>query len=559
MKQSLISNIFKRALLALLGAALTAGGVVAQSPKPGPVRPATPQVPFNDAVRFLEQASFGPTPGLINRVQDYGFDNYLEQEFAAPMSLYPDLPAFPLDSSIGCPSGSDPNCFRDNYTMYPLQVRFFMNALYGDDQLRQRVAFALHQILVTSGVQIQQPSSMVPYLNLLARNAFGNYRQLLYDMTLNPAMGDYLDMVNNDRNAPNENYAREVLQLFSIGLLKMNLDGSLQLDSDNNPIPTYDQNTVIAFAKMFTGWTYAPLPGATSQWRNPENYLPPMVAFESRHDKTAKTLLNGLVTATNQTAKKDLNTAIDNIFKHPNVGPFICKQLIQHLVTSNPTPAYVARVATVFNNNGAGVRGDMKAVVKAILLDAEARCPDPATCAASTATNYGHLREPLLFMTNILRAFDATSDGISLSDRAKNMGQEPFMSASVFNYYRPGYIVPGTSVLGPEFTIQTSSAAINRANFVNTMVFSRINVSGSTGTQISLTRMQALSQSDATAGLLVNELDSLLMHSTLSTAMRTKIMQTVSALPSATAADHLKRAQWAMYLVLTSSQYQVAR
>jgi uncharacterized protein (DUF1800 family) len=537
--------------------------VAGQSPTKGPApKPAAPLVTESDAVRFLEQATFGPNSPLINRVQSAGIKDVLQDEFSVPMSLYPDLPVFPSDSAIGCPTGSDPNCFRDNYTMFPLQVKFFLNALYGDDQLRQRVAFALHQIFVVSGVSISQPSSVAPYLNLFARGAFGNYRQLLYDVTLNPAMGNYLDMVNNDKRccgaSPNENYAREVLQLFSIGLYKLNQDGTLQLDGMGQPIPTYDQNTIIGFAKIFTGWTYAPLPGAPSQWTNPENYLAPMVAFQNHHDISAKPLLNGVTSVANQTAKKDLVFALDNIFNHPNVAPFICKQLIQNLVTSNPTPGYVSRISAVFNNNGAGVRGDLKAVVSAILLDQEARCDDVATCASTTDVNYGHLRPPVLFITNILRAFNPASDGVGLSDRARNMGQEPFNPPTVFSYYRPNYAIPGTTLLGPEFYIQSSSAAINRANFSNTMVFSRIGVFPA-GTAIDLTGLQALSTSDGSGAAVVNELDRLLMHGTMSAAMRTKILQTITALPGVTAADHLKRARWALYLVTTSSQYQVAR
>jgi uncharacterized protein (DUF1800 family) len=324
-----------------------------------------------------------------------------------------------------------------------------------------------------------------------------------------------------------------------------------------NPIPTYDQNTIIGFAKIFTGWTYAPLPGATSQWTNPPNYLAPMVSFQTKHDVSAKPLLNGVVSLANQAAKKDLVFALDNIFNHPNVGPFICKQLIQHLVTSNPTPGYVSRVAGVFNNNGAGVRGDLKAVVNAILLDQEARCDDVATCAATTDINYGRLRSPVLFMTNILRAFNATSDGVGLSDRGRNMEQEVFVPPTVFSYYRPNYVIPGTTLLGPEFTIQSSSAAINRANFANTIVFSRIGTAPA-GTEISLTGLQALSTSDTTGNALVNELDRLLMHGTMSSGMRTKILQTITAL-GVTSSEHLKRARWALYLVTTSSQYQIAR
>jgi len=557
-----VQRFFNRALPIALCSMLIIGAVAAQSPLKGIPTPSAPIVSESDAVRFLEQATFGPTTQLIERVRSIGINDVLQNEFTVPISTYPDLTPFPSDSSIGCPTGSDPNCFRDNYTMYPLQVKFFLNALYGDDQLRQRVAFALHQIFVVSGVTIEQPSSMAPYLNLFARGAFGNYRQLLYDVTLNPAMGRYLDMANNDKRSggasPNENYAREILQLFSIGLFKLNQDGSLQLDGAGQPIPTYDQSTVIGFAKIFTGWTYAPLSGATSHWTNPENYLAPMVAFQNHHDLSAKPLLNGVISAANQAAKKDLVFALDNIFNHPNVAPFICKQLIQHLVTSNPTPGYVSRVSSVFNNNGAGVRGDLTAVVSAILLDEEARCDDVASCASSRDLNYGHLRSPVLLITNLLRAFNATSDGVGLSDRARNMGQEPFNPPTVFSYYRPNYIIPNTTLLGPEFNIQSSAAAIQRANFANTVVFSRIG-SPPGGTVIDLSGLQARSTADVTGAALVDELNRLLMHETMSAEMRTKILQTITALPSSTAANHLQRARWALYLVATSSQYQVAR
>jgi hypothetical protein len=558
-----LQHCFNRISALTLCLVLTISGVLAQSTKPVPVpKPTAPLDYAPDSIRFLEQATFGATPGLINRAQTIGFKSYLEEEFTAPPSSYPDLTPFDPDSSIGCPTGSDPNCFRDNYTMYPLQVRFFLNALYGDDQLRQRVAFPLHQIFVISGVSIEQPSSMAPYLNLLTRSAFGNFRQLLYDITLNPAMGSYLDMANNDKRSggasPNENYAREVLQLFSIGLYKLNQDGTLQLDGMGQPIPTYDQNTIIGFAKVFTGWTYAPTPGgAASQWTNPQYYLAPMVSFQNHHDVTSKTLLNGVTTPANLTAKKDLSLALDNIFNHPNVAPFICKQLIQHLVTSNPSPGYISRVSAAFNNNGKGVRGDLKAVTAAILLDPEARCDDPSTCAAMINPNYGHLREPILFITNILRAFNATSNGTNLSDRAKNMGQELFYSPTVFNYYRPNFVVPGTTLLGPEFTIQSSSAAINHAQFLNPL----IGIGSISGTTIDLSGLQALA-SDPTAAALVDELNTTLMHGTMSTgagSMRERIMQTIAALPSATANDRLKRARWALYLVATSSQYQIAR
>ena len=523
---------------------------------------AAPAVAEAEAVRLLEQATFGPTDALIARVQSIGIDAWLQEQFAASVSSYPSLTPYPGNSAVGCPTGSPTTCFRDNYTMYPLQVRFFQSALTGQDQLRQRVAFALGQIFVVSGVQIQQPSSMTPYQNLLTNGAFGNYRQLLYDVTLSPAMGDYLDMVNNDKPnlttgvTPNENYAREILQLLSIGTIKLNQDGTPQLDAFYNPIPSYDEEVIEGFAYTFTGWTYALQAGQTPRAHNPANYQQPMILYRDNknndvnHDKGAKTLLSypNAVWATlpaNQTGEVDLNRALDNIFNHPNVGPFIGKQLIQHLVTSNPSPGYISRVAAAFNNNGAGVRGDLKAVVKAILFDPEARG------TAKGEGNYGHLREPVLFVTNVLRAFNPTSDYV-LASQAQAMGQNLFNAASVFNYYPPDYVVPGTPILGPEMALQASSAALSRANFVNTIVFSRIGTAPA-GTQIDLSGLQALAGNPAS---LVDRLNRLLMHGTMSAAIQNEIIKAVNSVASN---NPKLRAQTALYLVAASSQYQVER
>jgi uncharacterized protein (DUF1800 family) len=503
-----------------------------------------------DAVRFLEQATFGPTTDLLAHVRQVGFERYMDEQFEAPISSYPTMPLYPTTrDAVNCPSNSA--CQRDNYTMYPLQNQFFVNALYGPDQLRQRVAFALHQILVVSGVDITQPSWMAPYLQVLDRNAFGNYRQLLYEISVNPAMGNYLDVVNNSRNNPNENYAREILQLFSIGTARLNPDGTQQLDGEGQPIPTYTQATVTNFARVFTGWRLAPAPAP-----GVPNYIDPMVPNEGQHDINEKTLLNDVVLPRGQNTVKDLNDAIDNIFNDPNVGPFISKQLIQHLVTSNPSPAYVSRVTSAFNGEISGVRGDMKAVVKAILLDPEARGD------IKTDPTYGHLRHPALFITGVLRAFNARSAGGGgpsdgyLNPQAAAMGMDLFRPPSVFSYFSPGTVVAGTQgVRGPEFGLFTTSTALRRANFVNTIVFSTIPVGANSpsGTSLDLSPLQALA---AEPDQLVESLNVLMMHGTMSAAMRDSIIQAVSAVP---AANTLKRARTALYLVATSSQYQVER
>jgi uncharacterized protein (DUF1800 family) len=431
------------------------------------------------ASRLLEQSTFGPTSALITQVQQIGFPAFLASQFATPSSTYPD-PAAGVTSLLST------------------QQVFFTNAINGQDQLRQRVALALSEIWVTSGFTVV-PQGMAPYMRLLLQDAFGNYRTLMYDVTLSPAMGRYLDMVNNDKPSTNpvthanENYARELMQLFTLGLDQLNEDGMLKLDSSGNPIPTYSQNDVQAFARVFTGWTYPTAPGATLVKHNPAYWLGAMQAFESNHDTGSKTLLpvNGGATVlpAGQSSTADLNAALDNIFAQPSLSPFVCKQLIQHLVTSNPSPAYIKRVATVFDSGsfsnsgatfGSGQRGDLQAVIAAILLDPEARRGDDSTTANAAD---GHLREPILYIANILRAFGTTSDGVGPVNFATSMIEAPLSPPSVFNFFPPDYGLPGTNLLGPEFNLETAATTLVRANFVNTFVYGSIGA----GTKVDFT------------------------------------------------------------------------
>jgi Protein of unknown function (DUF1800) len=511
-----------------------------------------------EAARFLQQSTWGPTSDLISHVQDVGFERFLEEQFAAPISSYPTLPLVPATFPDDCPTGTI--CRRDNYTLYPVQTRFYTNALYGEDQLRQRVAFALHQIIVVSGVNIGQgyPSRFTPYLQTLDRDAFGNFRQLLYDITLNPAMGNYLDMANNTKATPtnpnpNENYAREILQLFTIGLNRLNPDGSLVL---GQTIPTYDQDIINAFARVFTGWTFAAAQNGNT------NYIDPMrVQNANNHDNGAKTLLRGVTLPSGQTAVKDLNDALDNIFQDPNVGPFIGKQLIQHLVTSNPSPSYVERITRVFNgDDGFNVRGDLKAVLRAILLDSEARQE------SNHNSQSGRLMHPVLLITNLLRALNARSaDGTGQSDgylnpQSQSMGLDVFSPPSVFSYFSPSGGVPGTSLRGPEFGLLNTSTALRRANFVNTLVFQpgRINASTAypfnpSGTSLDFSALQTLAGNPPS---LVDTLNTLMMCGRMSSEMRSAVITAVQAVSSS---NTLKRARTAVYLIATSSQYQVER
>lgn len=464
---------------------------------------------------------------------------------------------------VGCPTGSASTCGRDNYSLFLLQMQFFRNALTGPDQLRQRVAFALSQIMVVSGIEINQPYGMADYQNLLLKDAFGNYRQLLEDVTLSPVMGHYLDMASNDKPNPskginpNENYAREINQLFSIGLVQLNADGSSKLDGNGQPIATYDQSVVEGFSSVFTGWTYPPVGSAAAKFPDPLNYDGQMVAIPEHHDPGAKTLLNGSVlpagpnpaTAPSQAA--DLKQALDNIFNHPNVGPFIGKQLIQQLVTSNPSPAYVSRITATFNDNGHGVRGDLQAVVRAILLDAEARGD------ANSDINFGKLREPVLLLASVLRGIGGAtqSDGEYLRGASAAMSQNVFQAGSVFNYYPPSYPLHGTTLVAPPFGIYDPTTAVNRSNTVLRLLGPAIaadgSVAGATGTSLDLSAWQTAAADNAT---LIGKINQQFFHGAMSPTLQNTLAQNLNNIPVSDPAD---RARSALYLALASPEYQV--
>jgi uncharacterized protein (DUF1800 family) len=548
-----------------------------------------------DITRLLEQATWGPKGdgSDVAHVQQIGVRAFVEEQFNEPVlnpskgSDFPDLTLVPDDSNQGCPTDpvGDPNgtirnaCQRDNYSVYPLQVQFFKNTLTRQTQLRQRVAFALHQIFVVSQRDIPTPSWMTPYLQTLDRNAFGNYRTLLAEITLNPAMGEYLNMNQSTAGNPNENYAREVLQLFSVGVNRLNNDGTLVLDSSGNPVPTYSQTTVNEFTRVFTGWRFSAGLQAGNPPAGSTNFRDPMIprGTNGAHDTGAKTLFSTNVAACQSTngsqnaacAQSDLNIALDTIFNHPNVGPFISKQLIQHLVTSNPTPAYVGRVASVFNDDCNGLypeapcthaRGNLKAVVRAILLDPEARGD------VKSDPSFGRLREPVQYIANVLRSFNATSDGVLGSfnragDMPGQLDQPVFQPPTVFSYYSPDYEAPGAKMLGPAFQILYTTTTVRRANVVNTLVYSGIGTGANnpTGTQLDFSSLMALATSDTTGAQLVDRLNALLLHGTMSAPVRASILSAVTAIPTSDANFARKRVQAAAYLITTSPQYDVQR
>lgn len=453
-----------------------------------------------DTVRFLEQATWGPNEATIHEARQRGFSGFLEDQFAAPASSLGTYPVMDPLHDYGCPAANADNaiCVRDNYTAFPLQAKLFQNMLNGRDQLRQRVAFALSQIFVVSGREMGLTYALAIYHETLARHAFGNFRDILTAVTLSPVMGRYLNMVNSDKPdpvkgvGPNENYAREFLQLFSIGIHKMNPDGSVQIDEFSRPIQAYDQEAIAGFARALTGWTYPTRPGNAPQPHNSPHFVGSMIAVAENHDTGAKQLFDGIVLPAQQTAEKDLNDVVTTVFNHPNVAPFIGKQLIQHLVTSNPSPGYVGRISAVFNDNGRGIRGDMRAVIKAILLDPEARGD------AKTASHFGKLREPAKFIGGIMRALNGRTDGVFPSSQSDALGQNIYQAPSVFNFYPPNYPLQGTDLVSPVSAIYTAAAVLNRNNFVYTLLYSDDGVapnpavSGASGTSIDISPLSAL-------------------------------------------------------------------
>jgi uncharacterized protein (DUF1800 family) len=524
----------------------TALSVVVANPSPGPAssNPVNATIYFASvpaAARLLDQATFGPTISDIQNVQTLGLDAWITQQFNTPDTPLANIPN-PLPAL--CASANTPtNCEESEW---------WQTVLTGKDQLRQRVAFALSELFVISSDSVNA-TTITYYHNMLANDAFGNFETIMHDVTVSPGMGAYLNMLNSAK-APagqiaNENYARELMQLFTIGLFELNSDGTQQLDGSGNPVPTYTQDQIQAFAKAYTGWTYATSTGGipTKFPNNTPNYLAPMVAVEAEHDTTAKTLLNGTVLPAGQTAEQDLQGALDNIFNQGNVGPFVCKQLIQHLVTSNPSSAYVARIAAVFANNGSGVRGDMQAVLRAILEDEEARAGD-----TDPTFDGGHLREPMLWITNFLRAVgftntDTNGSYFSLSNYSSQLSERPYRSGSVFNFFPPSYVIPQTKLNAPEFDLENTATAILRLSLANTMVNNKI-----TSFNVDLSATSTLGQLAASSpGAMVDALGTMFMHGQMPSQMRSEILSAISGLGTA------QQVRVATYLVISSPQYKV--
>jgi uncharacterized protein (TIGR03437 family) len=528
---------------------------------PPPDPPALPggRPTARDAARFLTQATFGPKLSDITELQNKGFDQWLNEQFALPVTSH--ISYLEAAEAAG-------GAFYQTQMM----ESFWKQAVTGQDQLRQRVSFALSEILVVSfnSNLDNEQYALGSYVDTLNRGAFGNFRRLLEDLTLHPAMGRYLDHLQNDKEDlvtgrnPNENYAREILQLFSIGLYKLHPDGSLMLDANGLPIPTYDQSVVKGFAHVFTGWSYGTFALTENNWKWPPVWrnghafwLVPMQVWPDHHSITSKKLLNGVVLPAGQTAQKDLTDALDNIFNHPNVGPFIARQLIQRLVTSNPSPGYVYRVARTFNNNGSGVRGDMKAVVRAILLDYEAR-----SLEVISHQGYGKLREPIVRFAHLLRAFNYSCPcgtfPLHWMDSAEYaLGQNPLRARSVFNFFEPGYSHPGNiaaaGLHSPEFQITNDTSVIGLSNFMRYVVFQGFKWDE---TKPLLPDYSAVLPMAQNPSQLIDHLNVVMMAGGLSDRLKTSLVTEISRISASRPDERVKEA---IHLVITSPEYAIQK
>lgn len=542
-----------------------------------PPGPAGSQLAVNgdSAARFLTQATFGPTAAEINSLVAQGsLENWIDAQQAQP-------PTNQLNATLAYVIAmcEDPGEDKEFYTL-PRQFAWWDTVLNGNDQLRQRVAFALSQILVVSEVGALEEAQLglASYYDVLSSHAFGNYRDLLQAVTLHPAMGAYLSMLRNERAQPefnirpDENYARELMQLFTLGPHLLKADGSLILDASGEPTPAYTQADVESFAAVFTGWNFSNI--GWYEYVGFGNYTQPMVAFEEFHDSNAKTLLGGVTLPAERTALQDIEDGLDNIFAQQNLGPFVSRLLIQRLVTSNPTPRYIERVAARFNDNGAGVRGDLGAVVRAILLDPEARLGN-----VISPLKFGKLREPLLRISQIRRAFDAQPvahtgtywEGVDCGQGVYHTWDQPFgqlrltvgqdilSSPSVFNFYRSDYSPPTVlrpnGLVGPEFQISNANTLVATANLINF----EIQNAGDFGDWTAIDASDEIALA-ANPDALLDHLDRLLMSGQMSATLRQIIHTHLTTADYSFAADvQAVQARDAISLIVTSPEYLIQK
>jgi len=536
--------------LAALSAAVAAcggGGGAAPTP-PSPPPPAA--FTSADASRLLAQASFGADRAEVERTRTLGATAWIDEQLALPRS----------QGHVDWLTAQGYNLYPDfQFSRAPMDYTVWRKFLSAPDQLRQRMVYALSQIMVIAveGISGRWPAfGAAYYLDLLDEHAFGNFRNLLDAVTLSPAMGNYLSMRGSRKadasgRQPDENYAREVMQLFTIGLSELNADGTPRL-SGGATIDSYGQADVTGLARVFTGWDYI-----TGDTTSPATVIAPLTNYATRHETGSKTFL-GTTIGANTSAAESLRIALDTLANHANVGPFIGRQLIQRFVSSNPSAAYVGRIAAVWANDGNGVRGNLKAVLRAILTDSEARDGAAARAAASA----GKLREPVLRFTQWARAAKVGSASGqwrlgNLSDPATRLGQSPLHSSSVFNFYRPGYVPPNTSLatagrVAPEFQITTESSVAGYLNFMQTAIATTNGVLGS-DVKPDYAAWIALA---ADAQALADEANLVLASGQLSVASVATVRDAVAAIAATNSAQ---RVQAALLLTLAAPEYLVLK
>jgi len=551
MKKLSLVSIAATLMLSLSACGGSSGGTPSPPGPPPPPPPPPPVVTTSEAFQLLNQATFGATQAEAQQVIAMGIEGWIDDQMQQPASLQlPYLRSLPRPMNVA-------ELHADRVDVW------FRNVMNGEDQLRQRVAFALSEILVVSqiGGLTLAPYSVGDYYDQLSLHAFGNYRDLMEVVTLHPAMGVYLSMLGNQKPdpvlniRPDENYARELMQLFTIGLVELNLDGSTKLNPQNQPIPTYDQAIIEGFAHVNTGWTYAGAPNFLQARRTDDNQTIPMELYPAYHDTGPKSILNGVTIPAGQTGEQDLQMALDNVFEHENVGPFLAYRLIQRLVTSNPSPGYIQRVATVFDDNGSGVRGDLGAVVKAILLDDEARPDMPMEID-------GKIKEPLLRLTQLWRAYNASSQSgeFPLVGASVIFGQGPGQSPSVFNFFSPFFAPAGeirnSGLVAPELEIATEyqNTFVTSYFFLTTFGWNSENPNLAPD-NVAIDISEEIAIADDTDAL-IDMVAAKLLAGDISATLRTEIAGMVDLIGVADAAN---RTAEAIFLVVSSPEFAYQR
>jgi uncharacterized protein (DUF1800 family) len=514
-----------------------------------------------DAARLAKQATFGPTPAVIARIKELGIKGWLDEQFALKSSSYADLAAMEVRNSYCDTDGKAiPSCFRVYRDSVLPAMRFYANAVQGDDQLRQRVALALFNIMPVSALKVSDTAALARYQQIMLDYSLGNFADLLRAVILSGAMGSYLDNANSTAAIPNENLARELMQLFSIGPNAINADGVARTDATGALVPNYTTTDVTEVARALTGWTYATLPGAP-QNRDTNDLSKPLVAALANFDPRTKTFLGTTISA-GASQSSNIDAVVKRLTGDPSTAPRITRLLIQALVRSNPSPGYIFRAARLFRNNGAGVTGDLRALVRAILTDPEARYGPDYT------VNSGKLKDPILLATSLARVVGLRTDGYAFTVRDVQMGQQFLRGPSIFGDYPPDFPLQGsTNRVSPPSKLMTVATIFERHNFVWQWTMGGDSARGEYATPSwvpkatrSAEDWSQWEQFGADIDGMIDRIDLLMLASTMTRAQRASLRNAMTLVsdPSPTLQAR-RRAQTGIYIVASSPQFQIER